>query len=498
MKRFAEIGKVKMRMGNLSIEALPTKELVKIALKNIDSNDAALAISVMQQRGTIEEFETARKLSKSIGAKTRQLSIRILGQLEYSDRYLKDEILAILLEHLMVPNNKAEILADACVALGHIHDARSIPYLYNLSSHHDACVRYGIAFAMMGHEDPLAIEALIRLSADTALKVKDWATYGLSKKIDANTQEIRDALFANVYDEDLRVRGEALVGLARRNDLRVAEPLTEEISHEFPGYLALEAVAILKDPAFYTPLMELSERTAEFANIFYQEKLEIAVEACALNRLNDIPNMVHLPEQATELPPDVQDDYHEIFVSHTSGIADLYKDLEDANIIEIPADKTDDFKVPVIEFESEPKENKDIIQFPNAVKKEDGHEKRTSWRYYEQRDITSYSEQMKLPPEITETIKKENIESIPEKRKSAIRITNEDENKNKKDNARTRSSASFDTDKNKKLNNANENKGQFATSAESSDSSWLKHPTYRCTIVKPFFIPTSPNRRPNA
>ncbi|MCP4395431.1 MAG: hypothetical protein GY804_14370 [Alphaproteobacteria bacterium] len=491
-------------MGNLSLEAFSTKELVKIALKNIDSNDAALAIAIIQQRGTIEEFETARKLAKSIGVKTRQLAIRILGQLNCSDRSMKNETVDILI-HILTTAKENEVLADACVALGYRQDRNAIAYLHDFMHHPDPNVRYGVAFGVMGHEDNLAIETLVALSCDENLKVRDWATYGLSKKIKANTPPIRDALFANVYDDDLRVRGEALVGLARRNDLRVVEPLIEEISHKFPGYLALEAISILKDPSFYSALMALNERTSEFANIYYQEKLEKAIEACTNNRNINIENTVRLPKEAKTLPTDVQNDYHELFIPVTS-LDELEK--ESASITE-KEERHDNIEVFSIEDHKKvlhiPLASDDIkFQQPNKHTSNNAPntEEQTNWKYFEQRDITAHGNGAKVPPEISASIKENNHNIVATNNKKIFctrrDVATEPHHKDKE----YRDSSSFCADKNKKLNNANENagrkNGQGTGKITDLDSSWLKQPTYRCTIVKPFFIPTSPTKRPNA
>jgi len=77
------------------------------------------------------------------------------------------------------------------------------------------------------HGDQRSIAGLIRLSADSSVEVRDWATFGLGSLTDVDTPEVRDAFVARLVDDDAIVRGEAFVGLAKRQDARVIEPLRQ-------------------------------------------------------------------------------------------------------------------------------------------------------------------------------------------------------------------------------------------------------------------------------
>jgi hypothetical protein len=70
-------------------------------------------------------------------------------------------------------------------------------------------------------------------------------------------------LFARVTDPDDDTRGEALVGLAKRKDLRVLEPLTQELTSAEVGLLAIEAAELLADPRLASALLELQRSWAE-------------------------------------------------------------------------------------------------------------------------------------------------------------------------------------------------------------------------------------------
>src|SRR4029077_14951716 len=106
-------------------------------------------------------------------------------------------------------------------------------------------VRYGVVFALMGHEDRQALETLAELTRDPEAHVRDWATFALGSQAEADTPELREALVSRLADEDDDTRGEALVGLARRGDWRVLTALRRELESGSVGSLAVEAAALI-------------------------------------------------------------------------------------------------------------------------------------------------------------------------------------------------------------------------------------------------------------
>jgi hypothetical protein len=75
----------------------------------------------------------------------------------------------------------------------------------------------------------------------------DYYRQGIGKNccvkqlIDTDSREIQDALFARTSEENGEIRGEALVGLARRNDERAFHLVRNELSHDYVGSWVLEA-----------------------------------------------------------------------------------------------------------------------------------------------------------------------------------------------------------------------------------------------------------------
>jgi HEAT repeat protein len=71
--------------------------------------------------------------------------------------------------------------------------------------------------------------------------VRDWATFALGTQCDADGPEIRKALADRLRDTDDEVRGEAMVGLARRGDTTVIDCVAEALESPDPGQLIFDA-----------------------------------------------------------------------------------------------------------------------------------------------------------------------------------------------------------------------------------------------------------------
>jgi HEAT repeat protein len=236
-----------------------TQELISIVLTGADEDTAWEAVTLLHWRGTREVFDAARQLCASECPKERVLGADILGQLGIPERSFPDEALAIL-TRLLLGDRESEVLSSAAIACGHLHDARAVGALVKLKNHPNEDVRYAIVFGLLGHPDRRAVRALIKLSADPDADVRDWATFGLGQQIDTNTREVREALYARIDDEDDDTRAEALMGLARRHDERVIEPLIEELGSDTVTILVVEAAGETGDPRLYSALAALRGR----------------------------------------------------------------------------------------------------------------------------------------------------------------------------------------------------------------------------------------------
>ena len=89
------------------------------------------------------------------------------------------------------------------------------------------------------------IDTLLQLMRDSDSDVRDWATFGLGTQSDADSLAIREALFARFQNEDEDTRAEAVVGLAKRKDLRALPVVIEELERDEYGVLYEEAASYL-------------------------------------------------------------------------------------------------------------------------------------------------------------------------------------------------------------------------------------------------------------
>jgi len=236
-----------------------TEELIRIALTEEDEDTAWEPVRVLHFKGTSEILNAARTLCSSKNPRERKLGADILGQLGVPERTFPEQCFQVL-AGMLIGESDPDVLVAIGVACGHLHDPRAIRLLAPLKNHPDEDVREAVVNGISRHEDALAIQTLIELSRDENEDVRDWATFGLGSMIETNTPEIRDALLARVTDPHDDARGEALVGLARRKDARVLDPLIEELTSESVGLLALEAAEDLGDPRLGPALMLLKER----------------------------------------------------------------------------------------------------------------------------------------------------------------------------------------------------------------------------------------------
>jgi HEAT repeat protein len=256
-----------------------THELISQALMEPDEEGAWDAVVLLHFRGTREVFDAACQLCVSYCSLERAVGANILGQLGVPVRAFPAES-AKLLAALLALEDDERALGAMCTALGHLRINDAIPALCRLKSHPSADIRFDVAFALSTYEDALVIETLIELSKDREVMVRDWATFGLGTQIEADTAEIRTALFERVFDEDEVTRGEALVGLARRKDQRIIEPLIKELER-FPiaeRTFSVEAAEELGDSRLLPVLIKL-KHSSEIEDTTF----DAAIRRCSTN-----------------------------------------------------------------------------------------------------------------------------------------------------------------------------------------------------------------------
>jgi HEAT repeat protein len=245
-------------------DARSTTELISIALENPhDDNDQSVywdAIGTLRWRATSEVFDAAQCLCESDCPVEQRVGCDILAQLGAPEKPFASAAFSLVVSVLNRADN-LDALYSSISALGWLGDLRGVDFVLPYLDHPEEDIRFGVTHALTALcRDKRSIDGLIRLTSDPSVHVRDWATFGLGTQSDVDTPEVRNALFARLNDPDLETRCEALVGLARRKDERVIDPLIRELSGDEVLDIAVEAAGELGDPRCYPALLRLRER----------------------------------------------------------------------------------------------------------------------------------------------------------------------------------------------------------------------------------------------
>jgi HEAT repeats len=265
--------------GSWADDSRSSEELVVLALAAVDDDTRWDFINVLRYRGGENEFRLASRLTESVKPKERCLGTNILGQLGYSDPTYVIESVDILIP--MLGDQDSSVVYSAAYALGHRKDERAIVPLSKLCDRPEPEIRKAVAFSLGGFDDDNAINGLIQLSSDTNDDVRDWATFGLGSQTEIDTPKIREALFARTKEENGEIRGEALVGLAIRNDPRTIDLVREELKLDYAGGWVLEAAELVGDSSLVPLLHLLRENWGDENEKYFGNELNQALEICA-------------------------------------------------------------------------------------------------------------------------------------------------------------------------------------------------------------------------
>jgi len=231
-------------------------------------------------RGGITNFQKAVEFCQSTDPSIRAEGASILGQLGTPERPFREESTPILISLLENDANEC-VRGAAAAALGHLCDESAIPFLLKSATDHSSEVRFNTAFALGCFDNINVVSALIILSTDLDDDVRNWATFGIGTCLEFDTFEIREALVARLSESDPEIRGEALIGLAKRKDQRVIAPLVCELSGEFHGSWCLEASELMSDPSLYPYLISLRDRIKGEVEDRFIAELDDAILACS-------------------------------------------------------------------------------------------------------------------------------------------------------------------------------------------------------------------------
>ncbi|HLY41216.1 MAG TPA: HEAT repeat domain-containing protein [Terracidiphilus sp.] len=214
-----------------------------------DSDEGWQAVSTLQGIGTREIFEKAAGFCDSNEPLKRARGAAILGQLGKTSQnpvpLFSNESFKVLTGMLESETNPIPLSA-VIAALGHLGNASTIPMILPFSYHPDPDVRLDLAFALgCFANDKRTVTTLLKLMTDQDSDVRDWSTFGLGVLGDFDSRDIRDALFRNLKDSDEDVREEAMVGLAKRKDLRSLPEVMNALQSENLSPRAIDAANLL-------------------------------------------------------------------------------------------------------------------------------------------------------------------------------------------------------------------------------------------------------------
>lgn len=252
-----------------------------------ETDDGSHALATLHFRGGQAEFDLGCRYLKSVVADEREAGACILSQLGRGKKTFHEESVALLISLLDDP--VVDVVQSAAIALGHRNDSRAIEPLLSLIYHPDAGIRYGVVAGLSQHDNPDAIAGLIQLSSDPDDATRDWATFGLGTQTDVDTPALREALVARLADSDPEIRGEAMIGLARRGDQRACPAIDQELRGEFHGDWAIAAAELLAKRE-WLPLLQAQRGTlAPEDRDSFGGAFDAAISACQRKRVEESP-----------------------------------------------------------------------------------------------------------------------------------------------------------------------------------------------------------------
>ena len=204
------------------------------AVREWDSGEEwAPSLAALGWRGDGEVLAALAPLAAAPDRRARSVAAYVAGQLGAAVRSRPAES-AALLEAMGEREADPEVLAVIAEAFGHLGEPWGLGWLLRLRRHPDAAVRDGVVSALAGRESGLATDALIELSADPDVQIRDWATFALGTLAPVDSPALRDERVARLADPGDETRIEAVHGLALRGDLRAVETALELLGAAAP------------------------------------------------------------------------------------------------------------------------------------------------------------------------------------------------------------------------------------------------------------------------
>jgi HEAT repeat protein len=181
-------------------------------------------ISELRKRGTEDIFARCYQLATTGNDGEREMAITVLAQLGHAPRPYYAQTIALCFE-LLDTALHPHVLRAVLYAIGHNNrqlNAKQTRKVVSFKHHTHKGVRFAMVFALLGVNNTTAIDTLIAMTTDKVADIRNWATFGIGSQLTTTSEKITAALWNRISDTDTNTRLEAIAGLARRKDPRVA------------------------------------------------------------------------------------------------------------------------------------------------------------------------------------------------------------------------------------------------------------------------------------
>ncbi|MGH1376136.1 MAG: HEAT repeat domain-containing protein [Alphaproteobacteria bacterium] len=259
-------------------DKIDSAELVESAYHVDDDDQYNCMLSELHRRGGQVEFCLAMSLVRSDDALRREIGAQILGRLGWEKDSFHDESVDVLIS--LLGDECDDVVEVSAFGLGLRHSKEAIPHLLKLLGHAASDVRHGVAYGLSGYDDELAVSGLITLSDDEDDEVRNWAIFGLGQQCEMDSPEIRSVFVKHLNERNPEIRGEAMIGLALRKDMRVKPAIIQELEGELHGTWAMEAARKYPDPDFISLLKQVRIEQAEGIDEYMIGCIDDAIAAC--------------------------------------------------------------------------------------------------------------------------------------------------------------------------------------------------------------------------
>lgn len=255
-----------------------TCEIVAAALACDQSSDVGETaywncVSELWERGGQLEFDVAKSLFAETTEQARELGANILiklGKSQGKQSSFSEQTIDYVTPLLKEASDEVRIAATHAVA--NQSSPRTVPLLLTVIDDPNFWVRYAVVLGLTGELDSRATDGLVKLCHDTDDFIRDWASFGLCTECEAHpdSPELRAALHGLLSDPNKDIRGQALLGLAKRGDQTCLEALRAELNGayvegwgEFDETLAIEAAGLVADASLTVDLNACRARMIE-------------------------------------------------------------------------------------------------------------------------------------------------------------------------------------------------------------------------------------------